>query len=337
MKISTSITGIEYQHLVDHLKTLEAAGFSSVSTQENRLNPFLPLSIAAAGSQVLELKTSVAIAFARSPMVTAQIAWELARASEGRFVLGLGSQVKSHIERRFSQPWSAPASRMREVIQAIRAIWHSWNTGDRLDFSSEHFSFNLMTPNFTPPQLQGNPPPIHIAAVGPAMLRLAARECDGVMLHSFCSRHYLTETILPLIEETLQEAGKHRSDFEISGGGFVVTGSDEEEISKQFEWVRSRIAFYGSTPAYWPVLEASGQTGLGQELLALSKTQSWDEMTRLIDDDLVNEFAAVGNHNSIAEAVADYFGGLTDSIAIDPNTSVDALSAIRHIPTGADQ
>ena len=169
------------------------------------------------------------------------------------------------------------------------------------------------------------------------MLRLAARECDGVMLHSFCSRHYLTETILPLIEETLQQAGKHRSDFEISGGGFVVTGRDEEEISKQFEWVRSRIAFYGSTPAYWPVLEASGQTGLGQELLALSKTQSWDEMTRLISDELVYEFAAVGNHNSIAEAVADYFGGLTDSIAIDPNTSVDALSAIGRIPTGADQ
>ena len=144
MKISTSITGIDYQHLVDHLKTLESAGFSSVSTQENRLNPFLPLSIAAAGSQALELKTSVAIAFARSPMVTAQIAWELARASEGRFVLGLGSQVKSHIERRFSQPWSAPAIRMREVIQAIRAIWHSWSTGDRLDFSSEHFSFCLL-------------------------------------------------------------------------------------------------------------------------------------------------------------------------------------------------
>ena len=158
MKISTSITGIDYQHLVDHLKTLESAGFSSVSTQENRLNPFLPLSIAAAGSQALELKTSVAIAFARSPMVTAQIAWELARASEGRFVLGLGSQVKSHIERRFSQPWSAPATRMREVIQAIRAIWHSWSTGDRLDFSSEHFSFNLMTPNFTPPDYRATRP-----------------------------------------------------------------------------------------------------------------------------------------------------------------------------------
>ena len=337
MKISTSITGIDYQNLVAHLKALESAGFSSVSTQENRLNPFLPLSIAAAGSEVIELKTSVAIAFARSPMVTAQIAWELARASQGRFVLGLGSQVKSHIERRFSQPWSAPASRMREVIHAIRAIWRSWSTGDRLDFSSEHFSFNLMTPNFTPPRLKDNPPPIHLAAVGPAMLRLAARECDGVMLHSFCSRHYLTETILPLIEETLQRAGKRRSDFEISGGGFVVTGGSEEEINKQFEWVRNRIAFYGSTPAYWPVLEASGQAGLGQELLALSKTQSWDEMTQLIDDDLVHEFAAVGDHNSIAEVAADYFGGLTDSIAIDPKTSINALSAIRHIPTGANQ
>ena len=202
----TSIT-IDYQHLVDHSRHSSQQGFRA--SPPKRIGSILsPLSIAAAGSQVLELKTSVAIAFARSPMVTAQIAWELARASEGRFVLGLGSQVKSHIERRFSQPWSAPASRMREVIQAIRAIWHSWSTGDRLDFSSEHFSFNLMTPNFTPPRLQGNPPPIHIAAVGPAMLRLAARECDGVMLHSFCSRHYLTETILPLIEETLQQAGK---------------------------------------------------------------------------------------------------------------------------------
>ena len=335
MKIATSITGIEYQDLPDHLAHLEAMGFTSVTTQENRLNPFLPLSIAAASSRSLELRTSVAIAFARSPMVTAQIAWELSRASGGRFILGLGSQVKSHIERRFSQPWSAPASRMKEVVQALKAIWHSWHSGERLDFASEHFSFNLMTPNFTPPPLEGSPPPIHIAAVGPAMLRLAARECDGVMLHAFCSKGYLKDTILPLLHTTLEQHGRSRSDFEISGGGFVITGETEEQMRRQFEWVRSRIAFYGSTPAYWPVLDAAGQSGLGQELLTLSKSQAWDTMTALIDDDLVHEFAAVGTYDALPTAIEHYFGGLTDSIAIDPATPAEQVKKIRRLATGA--
>lgn len=335
MKIVTSITGIEYQDLALHLAQLESAGFTGVTTQENRLNPFLPLSVAAASSRSLELRTSVAIAFARSPMVTAQIAWELSRASHGRFVLGLGSQVKSHIERRFSQPWSAPASRMKEVVQALKAIWHSWHAGEKLDFVSEHFSFNLMSPNFTPPPLEGRPPPIHIAAVGPAMLRLAARECDGVMLHAFCSRGYLKNTILPLLERTLSKHGRSRSEFEISGGGFVVTGADEEQIRRQFDWVRSRIAFYGSTPAYWPVLEAAGQTGLGQELLTLSKSGAWDTMTALIDDDLVYEFAAVGRFEDLPREIERYFGGLTDSIAIDASTPSEYIAQIRSVPTGA--
>ena len=295
---------------------VEANGFSGISTQENRQDAFLPLAVAAAHTENLELRTSIAIAFARSPMVAANMSWDLQRASNGNFTLGLGSQVKGHNVRRFSVPWSAPAPRMREYVQSIRAIWDCWKNGTPLDYQGEHYQFSLMTPNFTPEPLNGELPKIQIAAVGPAMMKVAAEECDGVMLHAFCTRKYLDEVILPKLQKGLDAKDKARSDFEISGGGFIVTGKDDEAVNKMFEWVRMRVGFYGSTPSYWPVFEAHGWQDLGQKLNDMSKKGQWQDMTKEISDEVVHEFCAVGRHDQIHSAIQQRFGGAVDVLAL---------------------
>ena len=227
---------------------MEAAGYDVVTTQENRHDPFLPLAVAAVASEKVTLATSISIAFARSPMVFANLAWDLQKASRGRFVLGLGSQVKGHNERRFSVPWSAPAPRLRECVQAIRAIWACWGEGEKLDFQGEHYRFSLMTPNFTPEPMDEAPPPITIAAVGPAMMRVAGEVCDGARLHGFCTRKYLEEVAVPRLEGAMQAAGRDRRAFEISGGGFVATGATDEAVARAFEWVRMRVGFLWLNP-----------------------------------------------------------------------------------------
>lgn len=318
---------------------LESAGYDGVSTQENRHDPFLPLAVAAVNSQRMQLSTGISIAFARSPMVFANLAWDLQKASRGRFVLGLGSQVKGHNERRFSVPWTAPAPRMRECVQAIRAIWRSWTTNERLDYQGEHYRFTLMTPNFTPEPLDGPAPPITIAAVGPAMMKVAGEECDGVRLHIFCTPKYLKNVALPRLHKALAASGRARESFEISGGGFVVTGATDEAVAKAFEWVRMRIGFYGSTRAYWPVFEQHGLEDLGEKLNHMSKTNQWEAMTSEVSDDVVRLFAAVGRHDELAAAIGAHFGGISDSISI--GTPVDApggvpadlLKDIQQIPT----
>ena len=303
MKINTGIPAHDLNVVGSAARAAEANGFSGISTQENRQDPFLPLAVAAAHTNSLELRTSIAIAFARSPMVAANLSWDLQRASNGNFTLGIGSQVKGHNIRRFSVPWSAPAPRMREYVQSIRAIWDCWQNGSTLDYQGEHYQFSLMTPNFTPEPLVGDVPKIQIAAVGPAMMKVAAEECDGVMLHAFCTRKYLDDVVLPKLEAGLDAKGKNRDDFEISGGGFVVTGEDDEAVKKMFEWVRMRVGFYGSTPSYWPVFEAHGWQDLGHKLNDMSKKGQWQEMTKEIPDDIVHHFCAVGRYSEIRDAV----------------------------------
>ena len=280
MRLVTSISSSDLNSVAEVSGRIEAAGFDGVSTQDNRHDPFLPLAIAATSTSRLQLSTSVAIAFPRSPMVVAITAWDLQKASGGRFTLGLGSQVRGHNVRRFSLPWSPPAPRMREYVQSLRAIWDCWVTGGPLDFQGEHYQFSLMTPNFRPEPLVCDPPKIHISAVGPVMLRVAAEVCDGVMLHPFCTRDYLENRIMPRLSKGLEQSGRRRQDFEISGGGFVATGKDDEEVQRKFEWVRMRIGFYGSTPAYWPVFEQHDLGDLGKKLNALSRQGRWEEMTR---------------------------------------------------------
>ncbi len=331
MKVNTGIPAQDLNTVGAAAKTAEAGGFSGISTQENRQDPFLPLAVAAAHTETLELRTNIAIAFARSPMVAANLSWDLQRASNGKFTLGLGSQVKGHNIRRFSVPWSAPAPRMREYVQAVRAIWDCWKNGSKLDYQGEHYQFSLMTPNFTPEPLVGDVPKIQIAAVGPAMMKVAAEECDGVMLHAFCTRKYLDNVILPRLQTGLDAKNKSFDEFEISGGGFIVTGKDDEAVNKMFEWVRMRVGFYGSTPSYWPVFEAHGWEDLGHKLNDMSKNGQWQDMTKEISDDVVHEFCAVGRHDQIHSAIQKRFGSAVDVLALPADTPPELVQELRRI------
>jgi len=328
MRILTSISGHNLNDIGGVCHNLETLGFTDLSAQENKQDAFLPLAIAATNSKAMHLRTSVSIAFARSPMSSAMLSWDIQAASKGRFTLGLGSQVKGHNVRRFSVPWSPPAPRMREYVQSVRAIWDCWGNGTRLDYQGEHYQFSLMTPNFTPEPLGTPVPKIQIAAVGPAMMKVAAEECDGVMLHGFCTRKYLQERIMPRLEKGLESAARSRDQFEISGGGFVATGPDDEAVQKLFEWVRMRIGFYGSTPSYWPVFEVHGLQELGLKLNEMSKKGQWDEMTKEISDDVVHLFAAVGRHDELVGVLTDRFGGMTDIVGLPEDTPADVIQEV---------
>jgi len=316
----------------------EAQGYSGIVTLENRHDPFLPLAVAATSTARIELATGIAIAFLRSPMSTAHIAWDLQASSGGRFVLGLGTQIKAHNEKRFSVPWGPPVPRLREYVQALRAIWRSWQLGDRLCFEGEHYTFTLMPPNFVPESIPCPPPPITLAAVGPAMLRLAGEVADGVRLHPLCTRTYLEQHVLPQIGAGLARSGRSRERFEINGGGFIATGPDDASVAKMLAWVRQRIGFYASTPAYWPVLEAEGMADLGPRLNALTKAGAWERLAAEVPDTLVQACTAVGRHDEIADVVARRFGGLVDTLPVSASYDLPGdlpsavLAALSRIP-----
>ncbi|MCP5149278.1 MAG: TIGR03617 family F420-dependent LLM class oxidoreductase [Ectothiorhodospiraceae bacterium] len=338
MRIATGIVDADLRRAARAARAAEDAGYDVVLTMENRHDPFLPLAGAAITTSRVTLATSVAIAFPRSPMVVANVAHDLQVASEGRFVLGLGTQVKGHNERRFSVPWSAPAPRLEEYVQALRAIWACWRDGGPLEFQGEHYRFTLMPPNFRPPAEGVAPIPVTIAAVGAAMLRLAGRRCDGVRLHPFCTRRYLETVVLPELGKGLARAGRPRERFEVSGGGFLCTGPDEESVARAVEWVRYRVAFYGSTRTYFPVWEAHGLEDLGHRLHRLSVEGAWDRLAGCISDDVLRLFAAVGTHDVIAGEVAARYGGLVDVVNetqptdTGPGLPPDLLQDLRAIP-----
>ena len=315
---------------------IEAEGYDGVVAMENKHDPFLALAVAGTATARIELHTGVAIAFARTPMAVANVGWDLAGATGGRFVVGLGSQVRAHNERRFSVPWTPPAPRMREYVQVLRAIWWCWKTGEKPAFEGQHYRFTLMTPNFAPEPIDAPPPAIMIAAVGPAMLKVAAEECDGVKLHGFCTRKYLTDEIMPRIAAGLAKAGRGRTQYEISGGGFLATGPDDEAVARRFEWVRQRVAFYGSTPAYYPVLAMHGLEDLGHKLNALTRQGKWNEMAQEVPDDVAHLFAAVGRHDQIMAAIDRRFGGLIDALTLRGDGAgevpPDLVQDIRRLP-----
>ena len=339
MRVFTTLPQEDLRKVGPAARTIEADGYDGVASMENKHDPFLALAVAGAATERIELHTSVAIAFARTPMAVAEVGWDLAGATSGRFVVGLGSQVRAHNERRFSVPWTPPAPRMREYVQVLRAIWHCWKTGERPGYEGQHYRFTLMTPNFAPEPISAPPPAVTIAAVGPAMLKVAAEECEGVKLHGFCTRKYLTDEIMPRIEAGLAKAGRTREQYEISGGGFLATGPDDASVAKRFEWVRQRVAFYGSTPAYFPVLAAHGLEDLGHKLHAMSREGKWGEMTKQVPDDVAHLFAAVGRHDQIVSAIEQRFGGMIDSLTLRSDGVGDAsefprdlVQNIRRIP-----
>ena len=339
MRIFTSLPQENLQKVGPAAQAIEATGYTGVTTQENKHDPFLSLAVAGAATKRIELHTSVAIAFARSPMVCANVGWDLAASTGGRFTLGLGSQIRAHNEKRFLVPWTAPAPRMREYVQSVRAIWAAWKEGGKLSYEGKHYRFTLMTPNFTPEPYDGPAPRIGLAAVGPFMLKVAAEEADSVKLHAFCTRKYLEENTLPIIAAGLAKSGRPRDKYEITGGGFVVTGKDDAAVAKLFDWVRYRVAFYGSTPAYWPVFEVHGLGDLGRKLNAMTKAGQWNQIAAEVSDDVVHLFAAVGRHDQIAKAIEARFGGLVDAVSASANSSKpsdlppDLIQDLARIPT----
>jgi probable F420-dependent oxidoreductase len=331
MKVDTMLRGAGLAELAKEAREREAAGIDGLWSYEGPHDPFLPLMPVAEHTSRVAVGTAIAVAFARNPMTMAYVANDLQIHSEGRFLLGLGSQVKPHIERRFAMPWSHPARRMREYVQALRAIWAAWNTGERLAFRGEFYSHTLMTPFFSPPPSPYGPPAVYLAAVGDQMTRVAGEVCDGLLPHAFTTERYLREHTLPVLEEGLAGSGRTRADFTISFSGFAVSGTTEEEMAAAARGVREQIAFYGSTPAYRPVLDLHGWGELGVELNRLSRgtdADRWQRMGELIDDEVLTAFAVVAEPDRLGAAIQARFGGLADRFTFyAPYEHDDALFA----------
>jgi len=337
MKIDGGISG-GLAGAAESAAELEAAGYDGAWTAETAHDPFLPLVQAAAATDTLEIGTSIAVAFARNPMLLANIGWDLQAFSKGRFVMGLGSQIKPHITKRFSMEWSHPAARMREMVQAIRAIWDCWENGSQLDFRGDFYSHTLMTPFFTPDasDLKGfGPPKILLAAVGDLMTKVAGETCDGIIVHGFTTEKYMREVTMPAIEAGRAAAGKTMEGFEVSGPLFVVTGNNEEEMAAAAAGTRQQIAFYGSTPAYRGVLECHGWGDMQTELNTLSKAGEWVKMGEVIDDEVLNTFAVVGEPEQIAGELTRRYGDLVDRLSFyapyksDPARWAPVLAELR--------
>ena len=300
-------------------RELEARGYAGVWASEADHDPFLPLLTAGLATGHLQVGTAIAVAFARSPMTLAMTAHDLQRYTRGRFVLGLGSQVRPHVERRFSMPWSPPVERMREYVAALRAIWAAWQDGTPLRFRGEHYRHTLMTPMFSPPAHEWGAPPVHLAAVGPGMTRLAGEVADGLLAHGFTTARYLSERTLPLLADGLAAAGGSRAEVTVSMPGFVVTGRTTAERAAAADAVRATLAFYGSPPANRPVLELHGSEALADELHALwvgRREDRWTAMRDLVDDEVLGIFAVVGEPDEVGPAVRARFDGLVDRFSV---------------------
>ena len=322
MKIDGGI-GFDPSGMAAQAIKAEESGYDGVWSAETNHDPFLPIAVGAAATEKLEFGTGIAVAFARNPMTLAVLANDLQLLTKGRFMLGMGSQIKPHITKRFSMPWSHPAPRMRELILAIRAIWKTWETGEPLAFRGEFYTHTLMTPFFNPgPNPHGNPK-ILLAAVGELMTEVAGEVGDGFLVHGFSTERYLREVSLPALERGAVKADKKRADLTVSYPGFVVTGPDEKSMAAAAKGVREQIAFYGSTPAYRPVLELHGWGDLQPELNTLSKRGEWVKMGELIDDDVLNAFAVVAPLDQVAAEVRRRFDGLVDRFSFYAPYKVD--------------
>ena len=313
MKVDGGV-GVELDKAATAAKEAEDAGYDGVWSAETSHDPFFPLLLAAEHTERIELGTGITVAFPRSPMHLANIGWDLQNFSKGRFLLGLGSQIRPHIEKRFSATWSKPASRKRELILAMRAIWSSWQEGTKLDFRGDFYSHTLMTPFFNPGPNAYGTPKVFLAAVGERMTEVAGEVCDGLLAHGFTTEAYLRDVTLPALERGLAKAGRTRSGFEISCPTFVITGATEEEAANADKAVRQQIAFYGSTPAYRGVLEKHGWGELQPELNRLSKQGEWVQMGTLITDDIVDTFAVRGEPEDIPKQILARYGDVVDRV-----------------------
>lgn len=317
-------------HAAADAREAEELGFDGVWSTENSSDAFLPLALAAAATERVVLGPSVAIAFARTPMTVAYLAADLQAASHGRFVLGLGSQIRPHIENRFSMPWSRPAARMREFVLALRAIWATWSTGEKLEFRGEFYRHTLMTPAFTPTGGVTSMPPVYLAAVGARMTEVTGEVADGLLAHPFLTERYLHEVMVPALERGRAKAGKGMEGFEIGLSAFVAL--DDADV----EAVRRQISFYGSTPAYRPVLDLHGWGELQTELNGLSKQGRWDDMVGLVDDEVLAAMCSVGTATEVAADLQRRYGNVAQRIRFNrpgevppPSRFAELVDAIR--------
>ncbi len=314
MKFDVTIMPDDLNVVPELARTIEAMGFDGIWTPETAHNPFLPLSLAATSTERVSLGTAIVVAFPRSPMVTAYTAWDLAAQSGGRFILGLGTQVKAHIKRRFSTEWGRPAPRLREYILAMRAIWQAWQHNEPLDFRGEFYQHTLMTPFFAPGRIAFPDIPVYIAGVNARLCQVAGEVCDGFHVHPFHTVDYLRQQIIPNIELGASRGGRTRADVTLNCAIFVVTGADQAQMQQSAVEVKTQIAFYASTYSYRAVLDLHGWGQVGDELGVLARQGRWFEMPELVSDEMLEAFAVVAPVDQLGARVQARYDGLLDRV-----------------------
>ena len=328
LTLDAALRSYDLEDVTVQARRFESLGFGAIWTQETQHDPFLPLAVAATATKSIKMGTAIAVAFPRSPMLLAYTAWDLQNASQGRFILGLGSQVKAHNERRFSVKFESPGPKLREVVLALRAVWKSWQEGTPLDFRGEFYRFNLMTPFFNPGPISHSHVPVYVAGVNRYMCRMAGEVCDGLHVHPFHSPKYLREYVHPGVAEGLKVAGRSRADFTFVSSTFAIIGDTEAERSRAAEAVRRQIAFYASTRTYEPVLATHGWEGILPELHRKSIAGDWQGMAKLISDEMLATFAVSGTLEQIGKQLRErYAGRLLDRTSlydVDGSTHDDA-------------
>lgn len=338
MKLDATVRGIPLEEVADWSRRCEALGFDGLFSTETNNDPFLPPTLAAATTSNVELGTGVALAFPRSPMQVAYTGWDLQGLTRGRFVLGLGSQVRAHIERRFSAPWDRPARRMADFALAVRAIWKAWADETPLSYEGDFYRHTLMPPDFRPRTHDHRVPPILLAGVRPRMIEVAGEVADGLLVHPLQTPRYLRETVLPAIERGLEASGRRRDTFQLSV--CLFTASTEAETDA----IRRRIAFYASTPGYRHVLEPDGWGDLCERLHQLSRTGGWDEMPALVPDELLDSVCVrAADGAGVAEGIARRYAAVADRINLhagrrsDPEGWTDLAAALPDAVAAVDQ
>lgn len=334
MKVAIYDIPARHRGYPERLKAREAAGYDTMMTDEAQNDPFTRSTVAALSTEKCEIMSGIAVAFGRTPMGMAYAAHDIQVLSNGRFQLGLGSQVKPHITRRYSMPWSHPAPRMKEYIQALHAIWDNWYEGKPLKFEGEFYHHNLMTPEFTPLELDIGRPKVHLGAVGPFMTKVAGEVADGLITHSFTTPEYMKAVTLPAIDAAVAKRDMDRKDFQVTTVPFVATGETEESLKAAIHFWRRKVAFYCSTPAYRPVLEHHGWGELNDILHPMSREGKWEEMRDVIDDKVLNTFVTVGTSKEIVPELRKRFGSLCDRISVrfgDDITTERLAEAIKEL------
>jgi probable F420-dependent oxidoreductase len=309
---------LDIARVAEDARRAEELGYDGVLTEETKDDPFIVLALAAQATSRVTLATAVAVAFPRSPAITAMSAWTLARLSKGRFTLGLGSQVKGHIERRFGVRWSAPGPWLRDYVGALRAIWASWQHGAKLDYKSEHYTLNLMVPLFAPPPLEYPDIKIELAAVNPYMCQVAGEVADGIRAHPVATPRYLREVMWPAARQGMAKAGRdverHGADFAMCVMPLVATAADQVGLAERIQDVRARVAFYASTPTDLAAFETDGHAETAKQLQALARAQRWEEMPALVDDEMLDRYAVIGTYDEIAAKLRARYGRLATAL-----------------------